>query len=138
MNKKEFASIESDVNLEKDFDIEIGKVLNWFEVPTLERPYYRHDKGKMYSDRLRYDWETGKILLPNSWKFVVEYYQNKKEIIDKLKSVGVQRLPYDLMHEIMHKYLRENVSEVACEKWDNIDKIIGSNDYKFSNPDSNF
>lgn len=120
--------------MEKDFVIEIGGVLNYSEVPNSQFSNYHYDKGKMYSKSLRYDWQTGKILLPNNWKFIIENL--KKEAIDRMLTMGINQLQYDLSHEIMHKWLRENISDDACGLWENIDKIIGSKEYRFSNPDS--
>jgi hypothetical protein len=99
--------------MERDFDIEIG------------------NKGKIYKS-LCYDFGTGKIFLFNNWKFLVKKWSFLKDFLD----TNLNHLPSDLSHEIMHKWLHENISDDACEKWDNIDKITGETKYRFSTPDS--
>ena len=70
--------------------------------------------------RLSYNWETGAIELPNyGVKITVS-----NEDIDSLFD--------NFTHEIMHKYIHENINGFACEKWDDIDKIPNTKVYRLS------
>jgi hypothetical protein len=89
--------------MEKEFDIEINKY--------------------SLTGRLCYNKQTGKILLPNGWKSAA-----KKPSEDEL----ISNLPDELTHEILHKWLYENIGDIECEAWDNLDKIAGSPKYVFS------
>jgi hypothetical protein len=120
--------------MERDFDIEIARILNKSEVPDLEFLDYHRYRGKMYSKSFRYNWQTGKVLLPNYWKFLISKFSFFK--LSKLISITINRLPDDLTHEIMHKWLHENISDNACDLWENVDKIRGQTKYRFSSPDS--
>lgn len=120
--------------MERDFDIEIGNILDRSKVPDWEFLNYYHERGKMYSKSLRYDWQTGKILLPNCWKSIVSNFSFLK--ISRLIEIGINHLPDDLTHEIMHKWLHENIDGYACDSWDNIDRVEGLTKYRFSSPAS--
>jgi len=74
--------------------------------------------------RLAYNWQTGKIELPNKKGMKV----SNSEALNLPSNEFID----DLIHEILHKWLHENVSATTCDTWDSIDKIPNHREYVYS------
>jgi hypothetical protein len=95
--------------------------LHYF-VPKGERDFQVTIQMEVAS-RFYYNWETGAIELPNSGRRLSINVMNFDMLIDSFT------------HEILHKYLHENINGFTCERLDNIDKIQGCKEYRISSLD---
>jgi hypothetical protein len=65
-----------------------------------------------------YQFSTNKILLPN---YVDVYQHNKSGIYERLENNPRVTIE-NLNHELMHKWLNENIDKATSLQYDNVDK----------------
>jgi hypothetical protein len=94
----------------------------YYFVPKGERDFQVTIHEEVAS-RLFYNWQTGAVELPNAGRKLSFNDVNFDELIDSFT------------HEILHKYLHENINGFTCERFDNIDKILGRKEYRISSLD---